>query len=43
MIIVKESKNKQHMINKHDIGSIADNNNNNERVTRVIILVTINR
>ena len=31
------------MINKHDIGSIADNNNNNESVTMVIILVTINR
>ena len=31
------------MINKINIGSIDDDNNNNKRVTRVIVLVTINR
>ena len=31
------------MINKINIGSIDDDNNNNKRVTRIIILVTINR
>ena len=31
------------MINENNIGSINDNNNNNERVTMVTILVTINR
>ena len=31
------------MINKINIGSIDDDNNNNKRVTRVIILVAINR
>ena len=30
------------MINESNIGSINDNNNDNKRVTMVIILVTIN-
>ena len=31
------------MINKNNIGSIKDNNNNDRRVTIVKIIVTINR
>ena len=31
------------MINESNIGSIHDKNNNNKRVTMVIILVTMNR